>query len=361
MTKIKDILARHVNDDIKSVIDLNQQDEKDVLDELNGFILTESLAKHLADFCDFYTSNTLQTGLWLSGFYGSGKSYFSKMIGFLLKNPVIMGTSFRNRFANKLVGLSDAALLQNSINELGRTQNHVVLFDAAKATGNHGIAYMMMAAFLKSLGLNDDWVGVIEFNLLMSGRYSQFCDEVQKRYGQTWQVRRSNMDQVYDTLEEVMTDGGFCSQRAFDEMRDAAKVRIADYDANRLQEDLHRYLEHDLDKRVVFMIDEVSEAITQGKINVLDLEGVAEATWVSGQRIWLIAIDGRAKGNAEGMSLPQLQHFVRVLGADDALNFDGGGSTTLWTMPCGVMNCPTDNRKFDHEGERRVANSLLVR
>lgn len=77
--------------------------------------------------------------------------------------------------------------------------------------------------------------------------------------------------------------------------------------------------------------------------------------------IWLIAVDGRAKGNAEGMSLPQLQHFVRVLGADDALNFDGGGSTTLWTMPCGVMNCPTDNRKFDHEGERRVANSLLVR
>lgn len=77
--------------------------------------------------------------------------------------------------------------------------------------------------------------------------------------------------------------------------------------------------------------------------------------------VWLIAVDGRAKGNAEGMSLPQLQHLVRVLGADDALNLDGGGSTTLWTLPCGVMNCPTDNRKFDHGGERRVANSLLVR
>ena len=290
MTKIKDILAIHVDDDIKSVIDLNQQDEKDVLDELLGFILTESFAKHLADFCDFYTSNTLQTGLWLSGFYGSGKSYFSKMIGFLLKNPVIMGTSFRDRFANKLIGLPDAVLLQNSINELGRTQNHVVLFDAAKATGNHGIAYMMMAAFLRSLGLNDDWVGVIEFNLLMSGRYSQFCDEVQKRYGHTWQTRRSNMDQVYDMLEEVMTGGGFCSQKAFDEMRDAAKARIADYDANRLQEDLRRYLDHDPDVRVVFMIDEVSEAITQGKINILDFEGVAEATSALGQRIWLIAI-----------------------------------------------------------------------
>ena len=74
MTKIKDILSIRLEDDIKSVIDLNQQDESSIMDELDGFILTESLAKHLADFCDFFTSNTALPGLWLSGFYGSGKS-----------------------------------------------------------------------------------------------------------------------------------------------------------------------------------------------------------------------------------------------------------------------------------------------
>ena len=103
MTKIKDILSIRIEDDIKSVIDLNQQDERSIIDELDGFILTESLAKHLADFCDFFTSNTAQPGLWLSGFYGSGKSYFSKMIGFLLKNPTLQGTSVRDRFQNKLI------------------------------------------------------------------------------------------------------------------------------------------------------------------------------------------------------------------------------------------------------------------
>lgn len=50
MTKIKDILSIRLEDDIKSVIDLNQQDESSIMDELDGFILTESLAKHLADF-----------------------------------------------------------------------------------------------------------------------------------------------------------------------------------------------------------------------------------------------------------------------------------------------------------------------
>ena len=47
MTKINDILSIKIKDDIKSVIDLNQQDEQDIVDELEGFILTESLAKHL--------------------------------------------------------------------------------------------------------------------------------------------------------------------------------------------------------------------------------------------------------------------------------------------------------------------------
>ena len=289
MTKIKDILSIHLEEDIKSVIDLNQQDDKSVIDELDGFILTESLAKHLADFCDFYVSNTSQPGLWLSGFYGSGKSYFSKMIGFLLKNPVLSGTSIRDRFANKLIGLSNASLLQNSINELGRSKNHVVLFDAAKTTGNHGICYMMMGAFLKSLNLNDDWVGIVEFNLIMSGRYEAFCDKVKEKFGEPWTARRKNMDLVYDTLEDTMLDG-FCSESAYDEMRDAAKQRIQDYDANKLQEDLTRYLDKNPDLRIVFMIDEVSEAIAQQKINILDLEGMAESIAALGRKIWTIAI-----------------------------------------------------------------------
>ena len=227
MKKIKDILAIHLEEDIKSVIDLNQQDENEIIEELDGFILTESLAKHLTDFCDFFTSNTVQPGLWLSGFYGSGKSYFSKMIGFLLRNPILQGTSVRERFQNKLIGLPNAGLLQNSINELGKTNNHIVLFDAAKTTGNHGISYMMMGAFLKSLGLNDDWVGIIEFNLLMSGRYQTFCDKVYQKFGNAWTERRKNMDEVYDTLEDTMLDG-FCTESAYDDMREAAKLRIQD-------------------------------------------------------------------------------------------------------------------------------------
>ena len=74
----------------------------------------------------------------------------------------------------------------------------------------------------------------------------------------------------------------------------------------------------------------------------------------------LLTVDGRSSGNAVGMSIPELMHLIRVLGGYDALNLDGGGSTTLWIEGAGVVNYPCDNKKFDHEGERRVSNCIYA-
>ena len=72
--------------------------------------------------------------------------------------------------------------------------------------------------------------------------------------------------------------------------------------------------------------------------------------------------DGRFK-QAEGLSLTELQQILRWLGCRDALNLDGGGSTTLF-LNIGdyhsVVNCPSDNGRFDHDGERGVSNAVLI-
>ncbi|MEI6823363.1 MAG: phosphodiester glycosidase family protein [Bacteroidota bacterium] len=67
-----------------------------------------------------------------------------------------------------------------------------------------------------------------------------------------------------------------------------------------------------------------------------------------------IAIDGRSV-NAEGMSLFEVQKFLLSLGCVDAINLDGGGSTTIWTKEKGVVNLPSDKT-----GERSVANALII-
>ena len=76
----------------------------------------------------------------------------------------------------------------------------------------------------------------------------------------------------------------------------------------------------------------------------------------------LLVADGRFK-QAEGLSLTELQQIFRWLGCRDALNLDGGGSTTLFLNVNdhqGVLNCPSDNGRFDHEGERGVSNAILI-
>lgn len=78
--------------------------------------------------------------------------------------------------------------------------------------------------------------------------------------------------------------------------------------------------------------------------------------------ILLLTADGRST-EAAGVSLKELQDIMRWLGADYAINLDGGGSTTLYVEGAsdnGVVNHPTDNRKFDNKGERKVANAILV-
>ena len=101
-------------------------------------------------------------------------------------------------------------------------------------------------------------------------------------------------------------------------------------------------------------------------------------------KICLMVIDGRSKGNAAGMTLDEVQRYLLSIdggkGCRNAVNLDGGGSSTLWINPnskastsqassvpevalktvTGVINHPSDNGKFDHKGERRVANSIIV-
>jgi len=70
--------------------------------------------------------------------------------------------------------------------------------------------------------------------------------------------------------------------------------------------------------------------------------------------ILLVTIDGRSK-KAMGMNLYEARDLLKSLGCIDAINLDGGGSTTMWTKRSGIMNMPSDP-----SGERDVANAILI-
>ena len=87
------------------------------------------------------------------------------------------------------------------------------------------------------------------------------------------------------------------------------------------------------------------------------------AIGTSGNKVYLVTVDGRSKGNSLGVNLNELANILKWLGVENALNLDGGGSTTMYIEgqpENGIVNRPCDNQKFDRQGERRVSNSLLL-
>ncbi|MFB5945766.1 phosphodiester glycosidase family protein [Albibacterium profundi] len=76
------------------------------------------------------------------------------------------------------------------------------------------------------------------------------------------------------------------------------------------------------------------------------------------KRIICVVVDGRSS-ESYGMSTPELANLMYALGCEQAMNLDGGGSSTAWVRGKGIVNHPTDNKKFDSEGERAVANAII--
>ncbi len=76
-------------------------------------------------------------------------------------------------------------------------------------------------------------------------------------------------------------------------------------------------------------------------------------------RTLLFTVDGRHE-EAAGMNLSELTQLMQKHHCQQGINLDGGGSTTMWTQSNGVVNHPSDNQQFDHEGERKVANALVI-
>lgn len=72
------------------------------------------------------------------------------------------------------------------------------------------------------------------------------------------------------------------------------------------------------------------------------------------KHIIAVVVDGRTSESA-GLTMKELSIVMKDLGCVNAMNLDGGGSSTMWIKNRGVVNHPSDNKKFDHQGERGVA------
>ena len=287
MATIKDILKLDLQKDIKSVIDLEDKSQDEIQSEIESYIITDGLGKYLSEFISQYTSNIKETGVWLSGFYGSGKSYFGKMLGYLLDNSDINGTSARDRFMPRLAGVKSQSLIENNIRKLDSISSKVVFLDVAKQNTDNGLAFTLFSNFLKKLGFRDDVLGYYTYHLFIKGKYEEFKDYAIEVCGRQWDLDEENfIEAIYKVNEKKYNK----SEDITSQIINVYNNNIGSFSSSKFKEELEKYLKKFPDQNLVFIFDEASEAISQKKFNLLDLEGIAESLSSISNKVWTIAI-----------------------------------------------------------------------
>lgn len=287
--KIKDILTIDLSEDIKNVIDLEDISEKEIMTEIESYIVTDGLAREYADFVGTFTSNILETGVWISGFYGSGKSYFGKLLGYMLSNRMILGTPARERIIQRFTGINDEALVKNALSRLDAINSRVVFLDVAKQDTSKGLAYTLFRNFLRSLSLPENEHGIFLYQLMLNEGQTKVDSFIFDNTGSKWSDLRTSSFKYAKAIKELYIKSGN-TNADYDNLITTIRRDIDQFSASRLREELTSYFQVEKNEKVVFLFDEASEAINQKKFNLLDLEGVSESLSSMGGKVWTIAI-----------------------------------------------------------------------
>ena len=129
--QIKNMFEKQIDRDIKGVIKVGQSDEENVYQELDEYVVTKELLKHFRDFFNNYENGvdgyTDKMGVWISGFFGSGKSHFLKILSYLLKNSTVEGKRAIEYFTDGKK-IEDPMLIAE-MTKAGTIESDVMLFN----------------------------------------------------------------------------------------------------------------------------------------------------------------------------------------------------------------------------------------
>ncbi len=293
--QIKELFALDIERPIEEVIKVDQDDAQIVHDEISEYIVTDSILRHYLEILGKYweTKNRPHEGIgiWVSGFFGSGKSSFAKMLGLALQDREVLGMSAADLFGNR-TGDNKAQVLLKQITEQIPTE--AVIFDLSTdrgiRSGNQSITEIMYKLFLKNLGYAEDLdLAELEITLETKGELDAFKTAYQAEFEQDWD---ENKDLIAFSLGEagsVMHELYPNRYATSDSWVQAAQNR-ADITAGKLAERcrdlMHRRRES---KSLVFVVDEVGQFVSRDVQKMLDLQGVVQNLGrISRGKSWLI-------------------------------------------------------------------------
>lgn len=336
---IKNIFAKNLFRPINGVVKADQRDESIVWQELDEYVVTRELDKHFVKFFDTYLSAmdnpndpavASRMGVWVSGFFGSGKSHFLKILSYLLGNcQAHNAETNQDRKAVEFFEEKIAdAMLQGDIKRAVASNTDVILFNidskAANKDGKDAILAVFLRVFNEMLGFSGDdpHIASMERYLQSKGALEKFHQAFKEESGSEWIAERDaysfNRDEIVKALSIALGMSEESAGKWFDEAEERFKINIEGF-CKLVKE----YLDSKGPKqRLVFLADEVGQFIGSETHLMLNLQTITEDLGrICNGRAWVIvtsqedidAVLGEVRGSrANDFSKIQGRFFTRL-------------------------------------------------
>ncbi|MDI5986008.1 BREX system P-loop protein BrxC [Halomonas sp. M4R5S39] len=301
--RIQELFQKPLHRPINGVVKADQKDRETVYQELDEYIVTKELEKHFRAFFESYAtplrdpSIANRVGVWISGFFGSGKSHFLKALSYLLANIEAEDEAGNRRRAADFFDeqkLHDP-MIRADVAKAVHEPADVILFNiASKASENDAgnpILHVFLRVFNEYQGFSGDHphIAHMERHLAQRGVYNRFREAFQTASGLAWEKERDGYQFYQDDIEQAISQALDLSPDAahkwFEEAEETFSVSV---------EKFCRWVREFLDaksltQRIVFMVDEVGGFIGSDTRLMLTLQTLTENLGtICGGRAWIV-------------------------------------------------------------------------
>lgn len=314
---LKTIFKEPVDRPIEGVI--KADDEASLSLEIREYVLTNEVEKRLETFLDAYNNYEGANGVWVSGFFGSGKSHLLKMLALILENREIDGTSALELFLPKC---EDNEILRGDLKKAVSIPSKSILFnidqkaDIISKTQVDALLAVFVKVFDEMCGYygKQGHIAQFERDLDSRGLYEKFKSSYEKVAGKTWEKGREQAlleaKNVAKAYAETTNGDEASAMGILDKYRSQYRVSIEDF-----AEQVHAYIiRQSADFRLNFFVDEVGQYIADNVKLMTNLQTIAEslATKCRG-RAWIIVTAQEDMGTVVGeMGKQQGNDFSKI-------------------------------------------------
>ena len=279
--KIQNMFQKDINRDINGVIKVSQNDDNSLRQELSEYIITKELRRHFRTFFDNYSKAidypTDKIGVWISGFFGSGKSHFLKILSYLLENKEVCGKKAMDYFKDKF----DDPMMYATAVKCVSVPTESILFnidiEGPITKDKTAVLRVFAKMFYNHCGFYGDDLKIARLERFIEkrGKTDQFRAAFEEVNGAPWVETRDSFaffeDDIVEVLQSVLGMSEQAARNWFNG-EETNELSIA-----QLVADMKEYVDgKGKNFRLLFMVDEVGQYIGDDGDLMMNLQSLAE-------------------------------------------------------------------------------------